>query len=197
MRAHANAAPLASRGAELMARSGRDYTIDNYHGFVKPPGAKHDTALYRIYLAQAERIARAGGRVERVVLDFELKKSINRKLAKLSSLPQAERSQRRQEVAQEHGLRVLNGKIPLPAVRIEYETTEREMAKVEELATGHYHRDNFTRPQFLRFTGQAKGGILHRFTTKLLALGHVRATEYGRQMLVFHLYSRLVYGPID
>ena len=59
------------------------------------------------------------------------------------------------------------------------------------------HSGYFTRPQFLRFTRQTKGGILHRFTTKLLALGHVRATEYGRQMLVFHLYSRLVYGPID
>jgi hypothetical protein len=59
------------------------------------------------------------------------------------------------------------------------------------------HAGYFTRPQFLRFTGQTKGGILHRFTTKLLVLGHVRATEYGRQMLVFDLYSRLVYGPID
>jgi len=59
------------------------------------------------------------------------------------------------------------------------------------------HSGYFTRPQFLRFTRQTKGGSLHRFTTKLLALGHVRATEYGRQMLVFHLYSRLVYGPID
>jgi len=112
-----------------------------YHGFVKPREAKHDAAPYRIYQAQAERIARAGGRADRVVLDFDLKRSINRKLAKLSSLPQAERSQRRQEVAQEHGLRVVNGKIPIPDVRIECETAEREMAKVElELAAGHYHR---------------------------------------------------------
>jgi DNA-binding MarR family transcriptional regulator len=237
-----------------------------YHGFVKPREAKHDVALYQIYQAQAERIARAGGRVDRVVLDFELKKSINRKLAKLSSLPQAERSQRTQEVAQEHGLWVVNGKIPIPDVRSEYETAEREIGKVdlelarplpssqsrgensgrfvhlrpargrsppapgngrprdhagdflamnimpahlaalcrlgysEEEATFIYlvatHSGYFTRPQFLRFTRQTKGGSLHRFTTKLLALGHVRATEYGRQMLVFHLYSRLVYGPI-
>jgi hypothetical protein len=59
------------------------------------------------------------------------------------------------------------------------------------------HSGYFTRPQFLRFTGQTKGSILHRFTTKLLALRHVRDTEYGQQMLVLHLYSRLVYGPID
>jgi len=80
-------------------------------------GQTRRPSLPRIYLAQAERIARAGGRIDRVVLDFELKKSINRKLAKLSSLPEAERSQRRQEVAQEHGLRVVNGKIPIPDVR--------------------------------------------------------------------------------
>jgi len=32
------------------------------------------------------------------------------------------------------------------------------------------HSGYFTRPQFLRFTRQTKGGILHCFTTKLLAL---------------------------
>jgi hypothetical protein len=114
-----------------------------YHGFVKPREAKHDAALYRLYQHETERIRAEGGKVRRVVLDFELKKSINRKLSKLNSLPQADQGQRKQEIAQGHGLTVVNGKIPVPDVRLEFETRDQEQTKVDlELATGDYHRDS-------------------------------------------------------
>ena len=84
----------------------------------------------------AARIAREGGRVSRIVLDFELKKSINPRLAKLKSLPEPQQEQQRQKIAADHGLTVVDGKIPLPDLRIEYETAEREQTKVDvELAT--------------------------------------------------------------
>lgn len=114
-----------------------------YHGFVKPREARHDAALYRLYQEGAKRIARDGGKVHRVVLDFELKKSVYRKLAKVSELPESDQAQRKQEIAEEHGLTVVNGKIPLPDLRIEYETTDRDQTKVDlELATSDYHRDS-------------------------------------------------------
>jgi len=114
-----------------------------YHGFVKPREAKHDAALYRLYQHETERIRAEGGKVRRVVLDFELKKSINRKLSKLNSLPQADQGQSKQEIAQGHGLTVVNGKIPVPDVRLEFETRDQEQTKVDlELATGDYHRDS-------------------------------------------------------
>ncbi|MGH9451061.1 MAG: hypothetical protein ACRD11_11045 [Terriglobia bacterium] len=114
-----------------------------YHGFVKPREVKHDAGLYRLYQEGAGRIARDGGKVQRVVLDFELKKSVYQKLAKVSELPESEQAQRKQEIAQEHGLTVVNGKIPLPDLRIEYETAERDQTKVDlELATSDYHRDS-------------------------------------------------------
>lgn len=47
-----------------------------YHGFVKPREAKHDAALYRLYQEGARRITRDGGKIHRVILDFELKKSV-------------------------------------------------------------------------------------------------------------------------
>src|SRR6185437_10232579 len=55
-----------------------------YEGFVKPREATHDTAIYRLYQKEAEEISQAGGHVTRVVLDFEIKKSLNRQLARLS-----------------------------------------------------------------------------------------------------------------
>jgi hypothetical protein len=114
-----------------------------YHGFVKPREAKHDATLYRLYQHETERIRAEGGKVRRVVLDFELKKSINRKLSKLNSLPDTEQAQRKQEIAQEHSLTVVNGKIPVPDVRLEYETRDQEQTKVDlELATADYHRDS-------------------------------------------------------
>jgi hypothetical protein len=113
-----------------------------YHGFVKPREAKHDATLYRLYQSEAERIRARGGQVERVILDFELKRAINRELSKVDSLPESTRNQRRQEIAQQHGLTVVNGKIPIPDLQLEYQTSDREAARVNlELATAHYHRD--------------------------------------------------------
>lgn len=114
-----------------------------YHGFVKPREAKHDAALYRLYQEGASRIASDGGKIQRVVLDFELKKAVYRKLAKVPELPESEQAQRKEEIAREHGLTVVNGKIPLPDLRIEYETADRDQAKVDlELATSDYHRSS-------------------------------------------------------
>jgi DNA-binding MarR family transcriptional regulator len=114
-----------------------------YHGFVKTREARHDASLYRLYQQEIDRIERMGGRVRRVILDFELKHSINRRLANMNSLSRAEQIHERQQLAQEHGLRVVNGKIPLPDLRLEYEGPDQQLAKVDlELVTGHYRRGN-------------------------------------------------------
>ena len=59
------------------------------------------------------------------------------------------------------------------------------------------HSGYFTRSQFLRYTRQSKGCLVHGFTTKTLTQGHATAKEYGYQTLVFHLFSRQIYGAID
>ena len=59
------------------------------------------------------------------------------------------------------------------------------------------HSGYFTRSQFLRYTQQTKGCLVHRFTTKTLTQGHATAKEYGYQTLVFHVFSRQIYGAID
>ncbi len=58
------------------------------------------------------------------------------------------------------------------------------------------HSGYFTRHQFLRFTRQTKGCLVHRFTTKLLAQRQTHATQYGRKTYVFKLTSRKFYDLI-
>jgi hypothetical protein len=101
--------------------------------------ARHDAAIYRLYQRENQRITQAGGKVNRVILDFELKGSINRQLANIQDLPAAEQLARRQEIAEAHGLTVVSGKIPLPDLRLEYETPDQQQTKIDlELLSGEY-----------------------------------------------------------
>ena len=51
---------------------------------MKPREVKHDADLYRLYQKEAARIERGGGRPVRVLLDYELKRNLNRDLAQLA-----------------------------------------------------------------------------------------------------------------
>lgn len=112
-----------------------------HHGFAKPREAHHDADLYRMYHRAARKIERQGGRSLRVILDYELKKRVYHDIAKLGSDRESPTSKK--EIAENHGLRLVRGKIPLPDLRIEYETRDGEMARVDlELATEHYRGRN-------------------------------------------------------
>src|ERR1019366_931850 len=108
-----------------------------YDGIAKPREAKHDADLYRVYHKEAERIEREGGRPVRVVLDYELKGDLNRDLAKLEA--EKDNQDAKERIAELHGLRAVDGKIPVPDMRIEYETADLELRQIDlELATLHY-----------------------------------------------------------
>ena len=108
-----------------------------YHGLAKPREVKHDTDLYRLYQKEAARIERGGGRPVRVLLDYELKRNLNRDLALLG--PEKDNPDRKTQVAEKHHLQVVNGKIPVPDLRVEYETPELELRHADlELATRDY-----------------------------------------------------------
>jgi hypothetical protein len=129
---------LTKPAAGLVRKSGSvsdDQAI--YYGFRKPREAKHDADLYRLYHAAAEKILSAGGRPARVLLDYELKRALNRDL---ETLGKSGRSQQAlEQIAERHGLAVVNEKIPVPDLRIEYETAELGPKHVDlELATRNY-----------------------------------------------------------
>ena len=129
---------LTKTGHRLLKSANRiadDQAI--YHGLLKPREAKHDADLYRLYQKEAARIEHAGARPLRVILDYELKKNLNRDLALLGQ--GKDDPDRKAEVAERHGLQLVNGKIPLPDLRVEYETSELELRHVDlELATRDY-----------------------------------------------------------
>jgi RepB DNA-primase N-terminal domain len=108
-----------------------------YHGLVKPREVKHDAYLYRLYQKEVARIERAGGRPVRVLLDYELKRNLNRDLALLGQ--EKDDPDRKCQVAEKHQFHVVNGKIPIPDLRVEYETSDLELRHVDlELATRDY-----------------------------------------------------------
>lgn len=110
-----------------------------HHGFVKPREARHDAMLYRLYHKAAEKIVRQGGTKLRVILDYELKRTLYRELAKLKAVPAEDQAKTKAQIAEAHELKLVNGKIPLPDLRIEYETRDGEQARVDlELATKDY-----------------------------------------------------------
>ncbi len=108
-----------------------------YHGLVKPKEARHDADLYRLYHKVAREIADVGGKVRRVVLDYELKQELYRKLSRVD--PNKELACERIRVASEYDLKVVNDKIPVPDLRIEYEDECRELRRLDlEIVTRDY-----------------------------------------------------------
>ena len=124
---------LTKTGCELLRTNGlvsRGQAV--YEGFARPQQANHDADLYRLYQKEAARIEHQGGRNLRVILECELKEKIHNDIARLSGAAQ-------REIAAWHGLRVVGNKIPVPDLRIEYETRDGELARVDlELVTEHY-----------------------------------------------------------
>jgi len=145
---------LTKEGHRLLVRgqlvSSRQAT---YHGLVKPKEARHDADLYRLYQKVAKEIERTGGKVRRVVLDFELKKDLYKALSRMR--PDKDPRYERIFIASQFDLKVVDGKIPIPDLRIEYEDDCRDVRRLDlEVATRDY------RPQGLG--EKAKAGF-HMF----------------------------------
>ena len=97
---------LTRAGRKLLTNSNRlPKGQEVYSGFVKPKEAKHDAELYRVYQREASRIEERGGRVRRVVLDYELKKKVNGDLMQMGN--EKENLGGKEEVAERYGLRVV------------------------------------------------------------------------------------------
>jgi hypothetical protein len=147
---------LTKGGSRLLKRTNQlpdDQAI--YHSLVKSREARHDADLYRLYQKEAARIERAGGRPVRVILDYEIKRNLNRDLALLGA--EKDNRDRKAEIAGKHGLAMVNGKILVPDMRLEYENSELALQRVDlELATREY------RPRSLREKARAGFAIYGR-----------------------------------
>jgi hypothetical protein len=148
---------LTERGHTLV-RARRMVPEDQgiYHGFVKPRDSNHDADLYLLYQKEAARIEKQGGRTLRVVLDYELKRGVNRDIARFGTDVRA-------EIARRHGLRTVEDKIPIPDMRIEYQTEDGSLASVNlELVTEHYRSPKVAEKARAGFSLYApSGGTAH------------------------------------
>ena len=112
-----------------------------YAGFVKPRELAHDAQLYRAYKAERARIESDGGRVSRVVLDYELKRDYQTFLNRSDRPAEATLSADREAFAQAHGLPIVDDHLELPDLRLEVELADgsRDVRDIE-VVTAHYSR---------------------------------------------------------
>ena len=82
----------------------------------------------------------AGGRVLRVKLDYEIKRELYARLARLSDDKGHAPEEVKEEVAARYHLKVVSGEIPIPDLRVEYlrENDSEIQRRDLELATDHY-----------------------------------------------------------
>jgi hypothetical protein len=112
-----------------------------YAGVVKPRELPHDIQVYRAFKDEQERIEADGGRVTRVVLDYELKREYQRFLNREDRPEDARLESDRRAFAEANDLHVVRGHLELPDLRIEYETADGRLHHRDvEIVTEHYSR---------------------------------------------------------
>jgi hypothetical protein len=140
---------LSHRGKALVQRyqsTGADDRKQQYYsGLVKPRELAHDAQLYDMYRDCAHEIEAAGGRVQRVVLDYELKRQYQQYLQANNRGNRASDGRPDRTPAEihawavRHDLTVVDGHVRFPDVRIEYLDGQGNLASRDlELSTGHY-----------------------------------------------------------
>jgi hypothetical protein len=108
---------------------------------VKPREIGHDSQLFRLYQAEAARLESDGGRVTRVVLDYELKRDYQSFLNRPDRPDDADRADDVEAYAVRSGVPVVDGHLELPDLRIEFETPDGRLEYRDvELVTEHYSR---------------------------------------------------------
>ncbi len=141
---------LTDRGRDLLeAHRSRSQEAHQtfYAGLRRRREAEHDAQVFQAYLREAERLAQRHAQVERVVLDYELKREYQRWLHERDrdrhdSDGRPDRDPR--EVAEwacSHDLPHFNGRVHFPDLRIEYvewDWDERHDHRDVEIVTLHY-----------------------------------------------------------
>jgi DNA-binding PadR family transcriptional regulator len=179
-------AVLTREGKALLddRRRGSDRPRQEFHaGLVKPRELAHDAQLYRLYQAEASRLEDAGARIERVVLDYELKRDYQTFLNRPDRPQDADREEETEAFAAGRGLPVIDAHLQLPDLRIEYETPDgRHETRDLELVTEHYSRS--------QMAGKAKAGF---GLYKAAGAGRLRgsASRTGGTPFDPHLLERL------
>jgi hypothetical protein len=165
---------LSTRGRDLLeaSRWERDDRSRRpgqafYAHIRKPRELGHDSQVYRAYLRAEERLRSAGGRVRRVVLDYELKRDYQRFLQERNrdrpdSDGRPDRTAREIEAwARVQRLPYFDEHVHFPDLRIEYDDREGYAQREDvEVVTGHYRGAHAAATGRSGFTRYRSGGGL-------------------------------------
>lgn len=136
-----------------------------YNGAKRERELAHDVQVYRAYERQAERLEARGARIERVVLDYELKREYQewlhergRDRADYDGNPDRTDEEIRQW-AQEHDLPYFDGEVHFPDVRVEYQEADGSWDHDDvDVVTEHYrggHAASVSQSGFITFRGSS------------------------------------------
>lgn len=124
-----------------------------YAGVVKPRELAHDTQVYRAFREEAARLEAEGGRILRVILDYELKREYQQFLNRADRPDDATLESDRRAFADAHDLSIVHGHLELPDLRIEYDTPDGRIEHRDvEIVTEHYSR--------AQLSGKARAGFV-------------------------------------
>src|SRR3954463_6070976 len=172
---------LTDRGGDLLdSHRGRDQDPrqEFYSGLKRERELEHDSQVYKAYLSVADRLEERDARIERVVLDYELKREYqewlherDRERDHYDGHP-ARDAREIQEWALEHHLPYFDEHVHFPDLRIEYaELDGRHRHEDVEVLTIHYrgaHGAAAARSGFscyggssARISGRSGGGRRH------------------------------------
>ena len=162
----------ADRAALLWERAGRE-DQRGWSGAVKASDLGHECAVYRAACAAAERIEAAGGRVERVRVDAELKGQVaahaeRARQAEGRAAAEAERCR----AAAELDLPIEQGKVLFPDAQIEYVNAAGRAGRCNvEVVSQHYASDTIRSKAAAGFQMYAAGSRAADFVRRALASG--------------------------
>jgi len=122
-------ATLTKQGKELVShRFNQTAGQEIYAGVKKLREADHDTAVYRVYQTEVAKMRAHGCEPKRIRLDYELKRDVQKDLARERQKSGKDLAIAREEIAQKYHLKVVENKIQFPDVRIEYEGPEQDLS---------------------------------------------------------------------
>jgi hypothetical protein len=144
-----------------------------YAGIKRERELEHDVQVYRAFEREAERLEERGARVDRVVLDYELKREYqqwlhahDRDRDAYDGRPDRDQSEI-EDWAREHDLPYFDEQVHFPDVRIEYEDADGRSDHIDvEVVTVHYrgaHGAAASKSGFSCFGGSSArvGGTAH------------------------------------
>ena len=153
----------------------QDHRQEFYAGLKKPREVEHDSQVYRAYLREAGRLGKRGARVDRISLDYELKREYQQWLHERdrdrdNADGRPDREPHEIEAwAHDHDLPYFNDQVHFPDLRIEYEELDGRWDHQDvEVTTVHYRgsrgsavaRSGFScyRGSSVRLGGRGGGG---------------------------------------